>query len=125
MSSAEGEYARALAEIDPALGIAEEIDHRQWMCASHYTLAEIYRELFARDERTGNTSTRRSAGARARLGQLDDVITGSLASMLLSSGDTQAAAALLESSARMTTPPATMGQRQVRLAAAELALCPG
>ena len=45
-----GEYDRALSEVPTALGIAEEINHRQWSCAAHYTLAEIHRDVLDLDD---------------------------------------------------------------------------
>jgi DNA-binding NarL/FixJ family response regulator len=120
-----GEYARAFAEVEMALRIADDIDHHQWMCASHYTLAEMYRELL--DPRAAHEHFDEALRLAREVGSGNwtTVISGSLASMLLSSGDTTVAAALLRQFAVDDTRPETMGQRQVRLAAAELALSQG
>jgi DNA-binding NarL/FixJ family response regulator len=120
-----GEYARSLAEAELALGIADEIEHRQWMCASQYTLAEIYRDLLDRDAARQHFQHALQLAREVGSGNWATVITGSLASMLLSSGDTQTSAELLQPFALDDARPETMGKRQVRLAAAELAMCQG
>jgi DNA-binding NarL/FixJ family response regulator len=120
-----GEYARALGEAEQALRISDQIEHHQWMCASHYTLAEIYRELFDRDEAHIHFQNALRLAREVGSGNWTTVISGSLASMLLSSGDTRGAAALLQPLRVDDTLPETMGQRQVRFAAAELALSQG
>jgi DNA-binding CsgD family transcriptional regulator len=117
-----GEYPQALSEVNLALRIAQEIDHRQWMCASHYTLAEIDRELFALDEAHQHFKQALRLARELASGNWTNAITGSLASMLLNSGDTQGAAALIDRFPVDDEVPATMGQRLVHLAAAELAL---
>jgi DNA-binding NarL/FixJ family response regulator len=116
-----GEYARALSEVQTALRIAEEIDHRQWTCASRYMLAEIHRDLFALD--TARRQFEQALGLAHELGSGNwiSIITGSLASTLLASSATSEAAALIEARSGQDAPPQTMGQRQVRLATAELA----
>jgi DNA-binding CsgD family transcriptional regulator len=117
-----GEYGRALVEVDLALRTAEEIDHRQWICASLYTLAEIHRELFAWGDALHHFERALPLARELGSGNWSSVITGSLASTLLAVGDLPAAAALLHESPADEVPPATMGQRQLRLATAELAL---
>ncbi len=42
-----GEYGRAVQAARTALAIAEEIEHHQWMLASHLSLASVYLELHA------------------------------------------------------------------------------
>jgi DNA-binding CsgD family transcriptional regulator/tetratricopeptide (TPR) repeat protein len=117
-----GEYARALWEVRTALGIAEEIDHRQWTCASHYTLAEIHREVLDLDEARRQFELALRLAREVGSGNWITVATGALASTLLASGEVGTAAVLLEDSLADDERPATMGQRQVRLAQAELAL---
>jgi DNA-binding CsgD family transcriptional regulator/Tfp pilus assembly protein PilF len=121
-----GEYARALSEIQTALRIADEIEHRQWTCASQYTLAEIHRELLAMDVARRQFEQALELARELGSGNWTTVITGSLASTLLASGATLPAAALLgDRPVDDGLFPTTLGQRQVRLAAAELALLQG
>jgi DNA-binding NarL/FixJ family response regulator len=120
-----GEYARALSEVQTALRIAGEIDHRQWACAARYVLAEIQRDLIALDEARRQFEQALGLARELGSGNWITTITGSLASTLLASGETQSAAALLEDSLADDKRPATMGQRQVRLATAGLALSQG
>jgi DNA-binding CsgD family transcriptional regulator/Tfp pilus assembly protein PilF len=122
-----GEYARAFAEAERALRIANDIEHHQWMCAAHYTLAEIHRELFDRDRAHTHFREALRLAHEVGSGNWSTVISGSLAAMLLSSGNTNTAAAVLAPSAFAVDDPRpeTMGQRHVRLAAAELALAQG
>ena len=120
-----GDYSNAVAQTNLALDIAEDIDHRQWMSGCRYTLAEIYRELFALDQARDQFQEALQLAREVGSGNWINAITGSLASTLLATGDTQGAAALLAGAMENREPPATMGQRQVRLAAAELALWRG
>jgi len=117
-----GEYAPALTEVHTALQIAEEIEHRQWTCASRYVLAEIHRDLLALDDARRQFDQALLLARELGSGNWIAVTTGELASTLLASGATEAAAALLDDSLGDDERPATMGQRQVRLATAELAL---
>jgi tetratricopeptide (TPR) repeat protein len=117
-----GEYARALSEVQTAHRIAEEIDHRQWTCASHYTLAEIHRDVLDLDEARRRFEQALRLARELGSGNWSTVSTAALASTLLASGEVGTAAVLLEDSLADGERPATMGQRQVRLAQAELAL---
>jgi DNA-binding CsgD family transcriptional regulator/tetratricopeptide (TPR) repeat protein len=120
-----GEYARALAEVQTALHIAEDIDHRQWTCAARYTLGEIHRDLLDLDEARRQFEQALRLARELGSGNWITSITGALASTLLASAGTAPAAALLEGRPVDDARPATMGQRQVRLATAELALRQG
>ncbi|HMA33700.1 MAG TPA: tetratricopeptide repeat protein, partial [Chloroflexia bacterium] len=42
-----GEYTSALQAAQRGLALAEEIGHRQWACAAHWTLGAIYYDLLA------------------------------------------------------------------------------
>jgi ATP/maltotriose-dependent transcriptional regulator MalT len=117
-----GEYDRALSEVPTALGIAEEINHRQWSCAAHYTLAEIHRDVLDLDDARHQFEQALRLARVVGSGNWSTVSTGALASALLASGQIGSAAALLGDSMTDNERPATMGQRQVRLAQAELAL---
>jgi DNA-binding CsgD family transcriptional regulator/tetratricopeptide (TPR) repeat protein len=111
-----GEYPRALSEVQTALRIAEEIDHRQWACASRYMLAEIHRDVFAFDEARQQFEHALELARELGSGNWISIITGSLCAT------TGSAAALLQARLVEDGPPSTMGQRQLRLAKAELAL---
>jgi hypothetical protein len=117
-----GEYARALSEAQTAPHIARDIEHRQWTCAARYALGEIHPDLLrldaARDEFDQALSLAREAGSDNWISS----ITGALASTLVASGRIAPVAAVLQGRAVSEERPATVGQRQVRLAAAELAL---
>jgi DNA-binding CsgD family transcriptional regulator/tetratricopeptide (TPR) repeat protein len=118
-----GEYARALSEVRTALDIAEDIDHRQWACASRYALAEIHRDVLAVDEARRQLEHALSLARELGSGNWIAIVTGSLASALLAGGAMAPAAALLDGCPVDDGPPSTMGRRQLRLAMAELALC--
>jgi tetratricopeptide (TPR) repeat protein len=121
-----GEYSRALSEVQTALRTADEIDHRQWTCASQYTLAEIHRELLDLDVARRQFEQALALANELGSGNWTTSITGSLASTLLASVALAEAAALLEDRPVDDGPhPTTLGQRQVRLAMAELALLQG
>jgi DNA-binding CsgD family transcriptional regulator len=120
-----GEYTRALSEAQTALHIAQDIDHRQWTCAARYALGELHRDLLHLDAARGEFDQALTLAREVGSGNWISSITGALASALVASGRIAPAAALLEGRAVSEERPATVGQRQVRLAAAELALRQG
>ena len=117
-----GAYARALAEARAALHIAEEIGHRQWICASRYVLGEIYRDVLALEHAGRELGTALDLARELGSGNWSTVATGSLVATFLAGGAVQSAVALLEDPLTGSQRPETMGQRQLRLAAAEMAL---
>ncbi len=42
-----GQYSQAFAYVQRGLVVAEEIEHRQWICFAHRTLGILYRDLLA------------------------------------------------------------------------------
>ncbi len=120
-----GEFARALSEARTALHIAQDIDHRQWTCAARYALGEIHRDLLHLDEAREEFEQALSVAREVGSGNWISSITGALASALVASGRIAPAAVLLEGRPVSEERPATVGQRQVSLAAAELALRQG
>ncbi len=44
---AQGRYSEALDASNAGLDLAEEIEHRQWIAGSHYTLGAVYLDMLA------------------------------------------------------------------------------
>ncbi len=121
----QGEYGRALATTRQSLGIAEVIEHRQWLTAAHIVLGGIYSGLLAYQEAREHFE---QALALAReVGSLFWIrmATGYLASVTILLHDVKKAEKILHAVLSPDTPAETMAQRMVWRASVELALAQG
>lgn len=120
-----GEYARALSGTETALRIAEEIEHRQWACASRCVLGALHLDLFALPAARQYLEAAH-AGAK-QIGSWHWIRTsaGFLASTLVLQNELETAEALLDSVLDPGTPAQTLGQRLAWCARGELALARG
>jgi tetratricopeptide (TPR) repeat protein len=91
-----GDYGHALHNAQTSLGIAEGIEHRQWMTAAHWSLGAIYLDLLVLPKAQHHLE---SALALAR--EISSVIwinhvSALLVSTYLAQGDDQSAEAVLD-----------------------------
>ena len=131
-----GRYERALPLAREALAIAEEIDHLEWQCGAARTLGFVALDLL--DPTTAHRSLARAHDIALRLGSRTWIrwTAAPLAIALGRLGDHAGARALLQAAGeparlgRAALLPGdedapTIGQRQLSLAGAELALAEG
>ncbi|HET8524676.1 MAG TPA: helix-turn-helix transcriptional regulator, partial [Thermomicrobiales bacterium] len=111
----------ALDALRHALGIAEEIDHRQWMIQALYGLGNVHRDLY--HYARGEEFLRRALAIAESIHSAVwiNMVSGDLASLLVAQGDLDRADAIL-SALPPTMPMRTLGQRLVWSARAEFAL---
>jgi DNA-binding CsgD family transcriptional regulator len=129
-----GEFARALPMAREALELAEQIGHLQWTTAARRLLGSILLDLrapeLAREQLEAANEIARALGSRVWIRW----IAAPLAVARLQTSDLGGAEALLDDAARsadgtpaapMDSPTLTLGERQLWLSRAELALAAG
>jgi DNA-binding CsgD family transcriptional regulator len=108
-----------------ALALAQEIEHRQWLCAAHYILGTIYLDLLALPEAKNNLEQALRLANEIGSLYLARMITKWLVLLLLQEQELAAAQALLDAMLHSILPLQTLGQRSLWHARAELALAQG
>ncbi len=117
-----GEYARALEVAQRGLAIAEDIEHRQWMTAGHWTLGVLYLDLLAFSEAQQHLEQALALAQEIGSRFWVRVAFGFLALVSLAQHDVRRAESLLNAALGPDEPARTIGQRIVWYARAELAL---
>lgn len=121
----QGQVGRGLEMMQRCLALAQEIEHRQWLSAAHYSLGTIYVDLLALPEAKNNLE--QALRLANEIGSLyfERMITKWLVLLLLQEQEFAAAQALLDATLNSTLPLQTLGQRSLWHARAELALAQG
>ncbi|HEV8190059.1 MAG TPA: LuxR C-terminal-related transcriptional regulator, partial [Ktedonobacterales bacterium] len=119
---AAGEYGQAIELAETGLGVAEEIEHRQWMVGGKYALAELYRDLLDLNQARELLEVGLPAARAIGSGHWTRVSAGTLGSVLIAQGHFDAAEAVLDAAFPPSVPTQTLGQRLVWCAQVELAL---
>src|SRR6266699_2830170 len=120
-----GEYGHALDLAHDGLRIAEEIEHRQWMTATHWALGALYLDLLEL------TMARQHLEQAMRLSQEIGSLywirhsTALLASVYIGLKDLTRAESLLTIALDSDAPPQTQAQRLIWYARAQLTLAQG
>jgi len=120
-----GQYARALEVTQRGLAIAEEIEHRQWMTAGHWTLGALALDLLALPQARLHLEQAMALAQQIRSQIWICLTTGFLARVYLLQQDLAGAESLLSSWLSPDTPFHTMGQRTMWQSRAEILLAHG
>ncbi len=122
---AQGESTRGIELAQAALAIAEEIEHRQWITASHRTLGAIYLDLFEFPKAVLHLEHARSIARE--IGSLHWIrnTTAALAYVRILQDDLDQAQVLLDQTCDFDTSMQSVGQRLGWQSRAELALARG
>ncbi len=120
-----GQYGQAIERVQQGLSIAQESEHRQWICFAQRTLAILYRDLLAFS--AARYHLEESLGLAREIGSLFHLRQGAgyLALLLIADGELAQAQALLDSVLTPELPLQPLAQRRVWVARAELALAQG
>lgn len=120
-----GQYDQAFARVRRGLAVAEEIEHRQWICFAQRTLGILYRDLLALP--AARQHLEQSVTLAHEVGSLFHVRQGTayLVSLLIVDHDLDRAEMLLNTIFRPDLPLEPLAQRRIWLARAELALAQG
>jgi DNA-binding CsgD family transcriptional regulator len=121
----QGQAGRGLETMQRALALAQEIEHRQWLCVAHYSLGAICLDLLALAEAKNNLEQALRLANEIGSLYLTRMITKWLVLLLLQEQEFVAAQALLDATLNSTLPLQTLGQRSLWQARAELALAQG
>jgi DNA-binding CsgD family transcriptional regulator len=123
--SASGDFGRGLASATSALAIAKDIEHRQWMAASHCTLGELAYELYAlalaREHLEHGLRLAHTINSTHWIRET----TAVLAATCIAQGDLGTAEAVLDAGAPVDIAMQTVGQRLSWVTRGELALAQG
>ena len=120
-----GQYTQAFAHVRRGLALAEEIEHRQWICFAQRTLGILYRDLLAwpaaRHHLEQSITLAQAVGSSFHVRQG----TAYLTSLLLAEHEVAQAETRLNSLFDPALPLEPLAQRRIWLARAELALAQG
>jgi DNA-binding CsgD family transcriptional regulator/tetratricopeptide (TPR) repeat protein len=118
----QGDYTQALAYARSSLQIAEEIEHRQWVCGALNAMGSVLADVYALDQ--ARVALDRALAFAQDLGSVTWICisTGFLAACAVAQGDLDYARARLDDIGSADAPLRTMGQRCVGVARALLAL---
>jgi DNA-binding CsgD family transcriptional regulator len=121
----QGQYRRALDQARQGLAMAQDLEHREWISAAHFTLGAIDLDLLAlaeaREHLERALSTARESGSLWWTG----AAIWTLARACLAQGDLPAASAVLAMAADPGVAPRTPAQRGWCYARAEVLLAQG
>ena len=120
-----GEYARALEVAQRGLAIAEEIEHRQWMTAGHWTLGAFALDVLALPQARLHLEQALALAQQIRSQIWIRFSAGLLARVYLLQQDLAGAESLLGSWLLPDTPFRTFGQRVMWQRRAEICLSQG
>lgn len=121
----QGEYGHALLLAQKALEVAEEIEHGQWISASHFILGALYSELSAPVEAQHHLEQSLTNAKEIGSNFWRSNAAGYLALVLLGKVDTAGARAVLDETFPPLQVPQTSSQRGVQAARIELVLAEG
>jgi DNA-binding NarL/FixJ family response regulator len=122
--AAGGDFGRGLDRLQESLGIAEEIEHRQWMAQAHVGLGGLHADFASLPTAGAHFKRVLELGRALRSPLWTSIGAGRLASGLVAQGKLQAAEDAL-AGLDTETPMKTMGQRMLWCARAKLALTRG
>ncbi len=118
----EGAWGAALEMMESSLAIAEEIGHRQWMCAALTGLGDIHRDILDADSacRFGEQALE----IARQIGSLHwhHCASAQLASSYVAQGDLTRAAATLLEAGKIRTPAISLGEHWLARSRIELLL---
>ena len=120
-----GQYARALEEVQRGQAIAEEIEHRRWMTAGHWTLGALALDLLALPQARLHLEQAMALAQQIRSQIWIRFSAGFLVRVYLLQQDLAAAESLLGSWLLPDTPFHTFGQRMMWQSRAEILLAHG
>ena len=120
-----GDYAHALSLAQEGLGIAEGIEHRQWMTAAHCALGTLYRDLLMPSMARQHLEQALALAQETSSWHRIRTATGYLASTYILQNELEQAESILRNALDPSTPAQTLGQRLAWFAQAELALARG
>ncbi len=121
----QGDYARAFATLKKALELAKQIEHRQWITATEWTLGQFYLDVLALTEARQHLEQGLALAKELNSMHLLHCNTGSLASACIVENDLTRAEFVLEQVLHHDTPMQTQGQRLCWGAQAELTFARG
>ncbi len=120
-----GEYARALAMAYEALGIAEEIEHRQWTLGAHWAIGALHLDLLALPGAQEHLVSALTLAQAMRSSNWIRTTAALLALTHLAQHELDRAQAQLDAILGPDAAAVTLGQRLCWAALAELALARG
>jgi DNA-binding CsgD family transcriptional regulator/Flp pilus assembly protein TadD len=117
-----GEYEYALKVAQEGLGLAEQVEHHEWMTHGHWVLGALYLDLLALPQ--ARASLEQALGLAHEVGSWNwiRIVSGFLAQVLLLQQDLAQAELILTAALEPDAAMQTIGQRLVWAARAELAL---
>ncbi len=120
-----GHYGEAFTQVQRGLSVAQEIEHRQWICFAQRTLGILYRDLL--DFPAARRHLAASVTLANEIGALFHVRQGTvyLSLLLIAEREFTQAQALLDGAFSLELPLEPLAQRRVWSARAELALGQG
>ncbi|MBI3960299.1 MAG: AAA family ATPase [Chloroflexi bacterium] len=120
-----GQYGQAIERVQQGLSIAQESEHRQWICFAQRTLGILYRDLLAFPAARRHLED--SLGLAKEIGSLFHLRQGAgyLTLLLIADGELPQAEALLDNVLTPELPLEPLAQRRVWVERAELALAQG
>jgi DNA-binding CsgD family transcriptional regulator len=120
-----GQYGRALESVHRGLKIAQEIEHRQWICMGHRSLGALYVDLLALP--AARRHLEQALSIAKAIGSLYQVriATAGLITISILEHDLVQAQALLDAVFSPDLPMQTLAQRWIWRGYAELALAQG
>jgi len=120
-----GQYGQAIERVQQGLAMAQEMEHRQWICFAHRTLGILLRDLLdfsgARHHLELSLALARESGSLFHLRQC----AGYLTLLLIADRELAQAETLLNSVLTPELPLQPLAQRRVWVARTELALAQG
>jgi DNA-binding CsgD family transcriptional regulator len=121
----QGRYGEALAMIQCALGIAQEIEHQQWICLAHRYLGGLYLDLLALP--LAQHHLEQALTLANKIGSLfhAGMARGHLISIYILQNELASAETFLNTMLRPDLPMQTLTQRLAWQGRAELALAQG
>jgi DNA-binding CsgD family transcriptional regulator/predicted negative regulator of RcsB-dependent stress response len=117
-----GEYGRALELSKTAIEVAEEIQHREWICSASWALGHLYQELFALPEARRQLELALALAREIGSALYVQDVTATLASTYILQNDLDRAESILNAVLDSNNLEDTWGQRLCRCSRAELAL---
>jgi DNA-binding CsgD family transcriptional regulator len=122
---AQGRYGHALELVQRGFEIAQEIEHRQWMCIAHRYLGTLYLDLLALP--AAQQHLEQALILAKEVGSIyhAHVSAGCLIALCLMEHDFARAEALLNLEFKPDLPMQTLGQRRIWLGRAEFVLAQG
>jgi DNA-binding NarL/FixJ family response regulator len=119
---AQGRVGEALQMMQQALAVAQEIEHRQWMCVAHRDLGVLHLDLLALPAAQQHLTQAQKLAKELNSVYLLRTVTARLVTLRLMEENVSDAAALLVAELDPHLPLQTLGQRRLWQAQADVAL---